>query len=414
MPDAPRSERTIIFLVGAVQFINVLDFVMVLPLGPDFARALNIAPSHLGIIGGAYTAAAALGGVLGSLFLDRFDRRKALAVAMTGLVIGTAGGAVALGLYTLVAARIVAGLFGGPAASLALSIVADVVPVERRGKAMGAVMSAFSIASVVGIPAGLKLSEVAGWHAPFLGTAALGAVVTVLAVAALPPLRGHLSATGAVRPSASYGALLGNPLVRQSYLMTWVGVMAAFILIPNISAYVQTNLGYPRGDLDQLYFVGGIASFITMRVVGRLVDRYGAARMGSMGAVLLAVVIVGGFGAVPPVLPVMAVFVLFMVANNVRNVSGQTLASRVPGPAERARFTSLGSTVQHLSSAVAAVLSSQLLSEDATGRLVGMERVVVASVVLGLLLPVIMVRLERALRRRDAANQLPGVGTATT
>jgi MFS family permease len=82
------SEGWIVFLVGAVQFINIWDFVMVMPLGPDFAGALGIPLSHLGLLGGAYTAAAALAGIAGSTFLDRFDRRPALAVAMTGLVLG--------------------------------------------------------------------------------------------------------------------------------------------------------------------------------------------------------------------------------------------------------------------------------------------------------------------------------------
>src|SRR6185369_10529728 len=113
--DVPRSERLIVFLVGAVQFVNILDFMMVMPLGPDFARALGIHTSNLGIVGGSYTAAAAIAGLVGALFLDRFDRRKALAVAMLGLVTGTAAGGFAVDLRSLVAARVLAGAFGGPA-----------------------------------------------------------------------------------------------------------------------------------------------------------------------------------------------------------------------------------------------------------------------------------------------------------
>src|SRR4029450_1781900 len=88
-PRRAPSEGWIVFLVGAVQFINIWDFVMVMPLGPDFARALGIPLSRLGLLGGACPAAAALPGMAGSTFLDRFDRRPALAVAMTGLVLGT-------------------------------------------------------------------------------------------------------------------------------------------------------------------------------------------------------------------------------------------------------------------------------------------------------------------------------------
>jgi len=152
-------ERRLLFLLGAVQFINLIDFMMVMPLGPDLAEALGIPSAHLGYIGGSYTAAAAVSGIVGSLFLDRFDRRKALAVAMAGLVLGTLAGGFATGMGTLLAARVLAGVFGGPATSIALSIIADVIPPERRGKAMGAVMGAFSVASVLGVPMGLELAR---------------------------------------------------------------------------------------------------------------------------------------------------------------------------------------------------------------------------------------------------------------
>ncbi|HZX41762.1 MAG TPA: MFS transporter, partial [Myxococcaceae bacterium] len=168
-PRRAPSEAWMVFLIGAVQFINIWDFVMVMPLGPDFARALGIPLSRLGLIGGAYTAAAAVAGVLGSTFLDRFDRRPALAVAMTGLVLGTLAGGLAWNFESLLAARFLAGAFGGPATSLSLSIIADAVPPERRGKAMGAVMGAFSVASVVGVPLSLQLSIWGGWRLPFLG-----------------------------------------------------------------------------------------------------------------------------------------------------------------------------------------------------------------------------------------------------
>src|SRR5437867_2236444 len=187
------SERAIVFLVGAVQFVNILDFMIVMPLGPDFAKALGIPASHLGYIGGSYTAAASVAGLVGTLFLDRFDRRKALAVSMLGLVLGTLAGGFATGMGTLMAARVLAGMFGGPATSLSFSVIADVVPAERRGRAMGAVMGAFSVASVLGVPAGLELARQGGWRLPFFAVAGLGALVAAGAVFLLPPLRAHLS-----------------------------------------------------------------------------------------------------------------------------------------------------------------------------------------------------------------------------
>ena len=306
------SERTLVFLVGAVQFVNVLDFMMVMPLGPDFAAALQIPLSDMGLIGGSYTAAAGVSGLVGSLFLDRFDRRKALAVAMAGLVVATAMGALAVGLGSLLAARVLAGIFGGPATSVALSIIADVVPVQRRGKAIGAVMSAFSVASVLGVPAGLMLAEHGGWQSPFLAVAGLGAVVTLGAILMLPPLRIHLE-SGEQRPRSSSWSLITRPLPLQSYVMTMLTFAGGFTLIPNISPYVLKNLHYPRTEFEILYLAGGIVSFLALRSGGILVDRWGPLSTGIMGNGALACVLYVGFINHQPWLPVVGIFMWFML-----------------------------------------------------------------------------------------------------
>ena len=89
-------------------------------------------------------------------------------------------------------ARVIAGAFGGPATSLSLSIIADVVPPARRGRAMGAVMGAFSIASVLGVPLGLWLARLGGWRMPFLVVAGFGVVVGAVGAAGdAQPARAH-------------------------------------------------------------------------------------------------------------------------------------------------------------------------------------------------------------------------------
>src|SRR5512145_2560571 len=165
---------------------------MVMPLGPDFAAGLGIPMSQLGLVGGAYTAAAAVAGLIGASFLDRFDRRTALGGAMLGLVFATAAGGFATGLGTMILARCLAGAFGGPATALSIAIVADAVPAERRGKALGKVMGAFTIASVLGVPAGLELARLGSWRTPFFAVAGMGFLVAGAALALMPPLRAHL------------------------------------------------------------------------------------------------------------------------------------------------------------------------------------------------------------------------------
>lgn len=403
------SEGWIVAIVGAVQFVNILDFMMVMPLGPDFARDLGIEVGQVGIVGGTYTAAAAVGGLLGAGLLDRLDRRTALGLAMLGLAIGTVAGAFATSFGTLLLARAVAGLFGGPATSVAGSIIADVVPVERRGRAMGKVMAAFSVASVLGVPAGLEIARLGTWRAPFVVVALASAVITTLSLRSLPSMRGHL--VGAPR-RLPLRALFGSRAVWASYTIVGLSTVSAFALIPNISAHIQINLHYPRAWLGALYMAGGAVSFGVMQIVGRLVDRYGSAPTTLVGVLVFCGAVWAGFIDDSAHLPVIGLFMVFMAAQSTRNVAQQTLLSRVPAPAERAGFMSMQSSVQHLSSAVGAFASSAFLVERG-GRLEGVSDVAWFTIAITLLTPPLFFWLEAELRRRTPAPPVTAPASPT-
>lgn len=393
------SERTIVFLVGAIQFVNILDFIMVMPLGPDFAVGLGIPAAHLGYIGGSYTAAAAVSGLAGSLFLDRFDRRSALGVAMLGLVIGTLAGGFATSLETLIAARVLAGAFGGPATSLSLSIIADIIPQERRGRALGAVMGAFSVASVLGVPAGLELARHGGWRLPFFAVAGVGLVVTAASIFALPSLRLHLERKQ-TEVALPFFEIFSRPIVLCSLALTATSMISAFVLVPNISAYLQYNLGYPRQSLWILYLVGGSCGFFAMRLIGRLADRYGSFRVGSAGTLGFIAVIYFGFISYSTSIPVIVIFVCFMLTSSLRNVPLNTLTTKVPSARERARFMSIQSAVQHFSAAIGAFFSAKMLHELPDHRLDGITTIASVSIGAALLFPVLAWIIESRLRSR--------------
>ena len=392
-PDRHTSERTLLFLIGAVQFVNILDFMMVMPLGPDFAVALHIPTSELGLIGGSYTAAAAVGGLVASRFLDRFDRRSALALALVGLFVGTAAGGFATGLRSLMAARVLAGLFGGPATAISFAIVTDVVPPERRGRALGAVMGAFSVSSVLGVPAGLELSRLGGWRLPFFATAGLGLLIATLSLRLMPKLRSHIAERAATPPRPA--RILPRPHVFLSLLATATLTAGNFLVIPNLATFLQYNLGYPREHLGLLYLAGGTLSFFAMRLVGALVDRKGAPAVAAVGtAGFLAVMVTG---VVHPLagIPVVVFFAGFMVSSSFRIIALNAQSTRVPLHAERAGFMSMQTAVRHTAAAAGAFLSTQMLHELPNHHLEGMELVGTVSVCIAAMLPLLLWMVER-------------------
>jgi Na+/melibiose symporter-like transporter len=132
-----------------------------------------------------------------------------------------------------------------------------------------------------------------------------------------------------------------------------------------------------------------------------------------MGVVLTYV----GFINYPAWFPIHALFIGFMVAMGIRNVSYNTLTSRVPEPAVRARFMSLQSAISHMASALAsAVLAPLLLTTRADESLAGMGQVAGISILLALSVPPMLFLVERRVRARTAeqAAALPpgGAGLA--
>lgn len=394
---SPSVERSILLLVGAVQFVNILDFMMVMPLGPDFATALNIPNAELGWVGGSYTAAAAVGGIIASTFVDRLDRKKALIACLWGLVLATALGGFAWSLESLLVARIAAGLFGGPATSLVWAIVADVVEPARRGQAMGKVMGAFSLASIFGVPFGLEVARLGDWRMPFFVTASMGAVVLVFLYKKMPSLRLHLE--GGV-PHVSFAHMMdivSRPLHQIVFAYIAVAMAASFMVISNLSTYVQYNLHYPRDSIGTLYCIGGAVSLVTMRITGKLIDRFNATFTSIIGTVTYASILWATL-ICTNIMPVPVFFVMLMFALGMRNVSSTTLASKVPGPQERAGFMSIFSCLQSLGMASGAFLSAHLLAENPDKSLIGMDRIAVIAMTLSLCVPLMMRFVERRLK----------------
>src|SRR5215469_13163247 len=74
----PVSERLLLLVLAAIQFTAVVDFLIILPLGPQYMRVFAITPGQFGVIVSSYAVSAGISGIAMGLFLDRFDRKRAL------------------------------------------------------------------------------------------------------------------------------------------------------------------------------------------------------------------------------------------------------------------------------------------------------------------------------------------------
>ncbi|RKH52880.1 MFS transporter [Corallococcus interemptor] len=379
---APR-ERTLLWLLAAVQFTHVVDFMMLMPLGPLLMQRLSLSATRFGALVSAYTLASAAMGVLGVFWLDRLERKRTLLMLYAGFIAATLLCGAATGATGLLIARTVAGGCAGLMGAVVIAIVSDAVPAERRGQAIGTVMTAYALSAVAGVPLGLGLANLGGWRSPFIALAGLAGIVWLLLLRFLPRMDGHLS-----QRSGTAGF---TPRLALGWGLTFTVVFASFLLIPYLGAFMVGNVGLSLTDLPWVYLAGGAATFVSSRWIGRMADRLGPARalalllVATMAPHLL-------FTHLPPSpLPVVAVvFVLFMTLTSGRAIPTMALvASQVP-PSLRGRYLAVNMAASDGASGLGAWMGGLLLTSAPDGTLLGFARlgwlaVAVSALALGLL-----------------------------
>jgi predicted MFS family arabinose efflux permease len=408
-----RREWLLLLVLTAVQFCHILDFVLMMPLAPLLMRSLHISAREFGMLVSAYTFAAAASGLVAAAFMDRYDRKRMLLFLLAGFGVGTLLCGLVDEFWLLMAARVVAGSFGGVLAGVVFAVVGDQIRPERRGTAMGVVMGGFSAASVLGLPFGLALAERGAWETPFLFLAAVTAVVFVITAVALPSMREHL--TGRRKDDASPFAELWQvarePRHVRAYLLTTAIMFSAFTVVPFLSAYLVENVGMPETQLDLMYLAGGLATIVTGPMLwGPLADRFGHKRVFVLTAALSTLPIIAVTHLPRVSLPViLVVTTLMMVMASGRMISVTALITGVVEPRRRGSFMSLNSSIQQGAAGAAAFVAGMLIGGGEGQPLTGYPRVGYVAVA-ATLVTLLLVRGLRQARVPDAHSPFEAAG----
>ncbi len=359
-----KNERLVLLLLAAIQFTTNLDFLIILPLGPQYMRVMHITPAQFNTIVASYAIAAGLSGIIAGFFLDRFDRRKALLWLFFGFAVGTLFCALAPTYGLLVAARAVAGMFGGVTGAVILAIVGDVIPENRRGEAMGLVMSAFSMASIFGVPLGLVLASKFNWHVPFYAIAGICVPILIAVARFVPPLRGHLEHALEQHPAARMLAVLAEPNHQMAFIFMSVLTCAGFTIFPTLATYMVYNVGLSEQQLPFIYLTGGLCTLFSMNWIGRWADRAGKLRVFTIMSLTASVPILAltNLPRVPLVLA-LCVSTLLMICMSGRFVPAMAMMTSTVESRYRGGFMSVNSSVQQFSCGLAAWISGGIIGQ---------------------------------------------------
>ncbi|MBM3374471.1 MAG: MFS transporter [Betaproteobacteria bacterium] len=425
MSLSPLQEKRFLWVLAGIQFSHIVDFMVMMPLGPQIMEAFGISAAAFGLLVSSYTYTGAISGLITASVIDRFDRRRYLLVVFSGFILASMACGLAQSYFWLVAARATAGAFGGIMGALIFTISADHIPYVRRGKASGVIMSAFSLSTVIGVPLSLTLATHWGWRMPFFAIGAVSLGLLYLAWREIPrksrahghgPAAGVAAAHGAHDAHTASGAAgdsrgatvhhaapplepalilrrLGplRDVLRARHCQIAMGLsmlvlFSSFLLIPYITVHLVYDVGVRLEQIPLMYLFGGAASFFSARIIGRLADRYGKLKVYRRVALLSLIPLVWlpNMGASPLWLALICTTLFFVLVPG-RMVAVSAAIVSAPPPSQRARFMAVNTAAQQLAMGSAAIIGGLLLTARPEGGFDGMVWVSLASLLATLL-----------------------------
>lgn len=372
---SPSRERALLWLLMVLQFTSIVDFMIMMPLSSQLMSVFHIQPAEFGLLVSSYSIAAGVSALLASSLADKFDRRHALLFSYAGLLLATAACALANTFVLLLLARVIAGLFGGVLGSIVMSIVGDLFPPQKRGKAMGVVMMAFSLAAVAGVPVGLFIANHFSWQTPFGALSFVGVLLLAVAFKVVPNVNEHLK-----QPRTnffqSYVELFSVTNHWWAFITGCLITMGGFMVIPFLAPTMVANTGMGDHELPYIYLAGGAATLLTRPFIGRMTDRYKHVNVLAMTTLLSFIPIILVTQTLSVSFTAQLIFsTLFFVLVSGRFIPTSALITASCEPRYRGRVMAFSSAVQNFGSGFAAFIAGVIMVKAPSGEILHFDSV---------------------------------------
>ncbi|HVF97069.1 MAG TPA: MFS transporter [Flavisolibacter sp.] len=354
-------HKLVIVIVALMQFSIVLDFLIMAPLGNILIKDMRLSTAQFGTAVSVYAFSAGASGLLVAGFADRYPRKSLLLFAFTGFTAGTLLCGLVNSYPLLLLARTVAGIFGGSVFAMVGTVVADVFPFEQRGRVMGFVQLSFATCQVIGLPTGVFLSSLYGWHAPFFAITVLCVCIGLLIWKGLRPLNKPQEENAP--PFRHLFNTAKQTAYRLPYVTTLLISLPGYMFMPFAAQYLVGNIGISQEGLGTVYLVVGICSAVVLPFIGLLCDRLGKWQTFVCGSVLACcmMAIYVNFN-LPPLWTVALLTAVMYTGLLGRNVPSTALMTAVPSATDRGAFMSINSAMQQIGGGVSSVAAGYILT----------------------------------------------------
>ncbi len=362
-----------------------MDFMIMMPLGPQLNRIFDLDPSDWSLVVSSYTYTAAISAFASIFVIDRFDRKKSLLFLYAGFILGTLGVGLSNTFETLLLTRSITGIFGGIINAVTLTIVGDLVPYEKRAAATGIIAAGFSAAAALGVPFGLYLGTVFWWQVPFLVIAGFSVLLWLYSYRAIPSITGHIDQEHPMKRWEGLTSILKDGNQLRALLLMMVLIGGHFMIVPWLSPYMVANVGFEEIELTYIYLLGGSLTIFTSPIIGRIADIYGKKRIFVLVLLisLIPIYFITNLGQTEVYLVLIITSIFFIFAGGRMAPVTAIVISTAP-PRNRGGFMSIRASMQNLAAGIAAYASGLIVMEGGDGLYRNFDTVGLVSIFSGL------------------------------
>ena len=365
-----KNEKAILYLLAMTNFCHVLDMMVIMPLGNELMHSFNIHPLQFSWLVSSYSISAGIASVLAAAYMDRFDRKILLLLTLSFFGFSTLYCAYAPTYNLFLLGRILTGTFGGLTSSVVIAIVSDLIPYQRRGKAMGILSMAFAFASVLGVPLGLFIADIWGWQVPFLFIFFVTVVIAITLYLVLPSMSQYINKTSKRNPIAEIKMIYKDNNAMVALILAYTMVLGHFLIIPFITPYSIRNIGIPQETIKYIYLVGGAFTLISAPLIGRYSDRIGNYRMFRIMLIgsLFSIFAITNLESASLFL-ILIITTSFFIFSSGRMIPAQTMITGAVSPEIRGGFLSMRTALIEFGAGTASLISGWMITELPDGRL---------------------------------------------
>ena len=351
-------QRLVVFLLAITQFTVILDFMVMSPLGDILIKSLSLSPTQFGLAVSAYAFSAGISGLLAAGFADKFDRKKLLMFFYVGFIIGTSFCGIANSFVTLLAARIIAGLFGGVIGSISMAIVTDLFSLKQRGRVMGYVQMGLGVSQVMGIPISLYIANHWGWQMPFIAIAVFSVFIALVIVFRLKPVTEHLALQHDKNPFLHLWHTIAKREYRIGFTAMALMSIGGFMMMPFGSAFAVNNLHVSYEQLPLLFMIAGIGTLFIMPAVGKLSDKVDKFRLFAFASLWMMTIVVIYTNLLPiPFWQIVSLNIMMTMGIMGRFIPAGALTTAIPDMRDRGAYMSVSASLQQMAGGIAAAFA---------------------------------------------------------